>query len=417
VQVFSLFKANPHLLELIVEICAVAPRLAGHLGRNPAVLDALLGQEFFEPLGDAAALAADLETWLARESDYERVLDAARRWAREQHFRAGVQVLRGLADAAEAGAAFSAIAEACLDALMPRVIDEFAARHGPPPGEGLAIVGMGKLGTREMTAGSDLDLIVVYDPGQAEESEGPKPLSVLAYYRRLTQALVSALTAPTAEGRLYEVDMRLRPSGRAGPVATSLSGFRSYQREKAWVWEHLALTRARVVCGPEPIRRAVEDTIAEVLAGRAGRPEVMEEARGMHARVAEAHAGDRKRLWSLKHAAGGLMEIEFVAQTGLVAAGLGAGHGAAEALPALAEAGWLSAGEADALGRALALMQALQQLERAALDTPFDPETAGQGLRKAFARAGGVETFAELETRLEERQREAAAICAAVLGR
>jgi len=417
VQVFSLFKANPHLLELIVEIAAVAPRLASHLGRNPQVLDALLSREFFEPLPGTEALTADLETWLEREGDYEDRLNAARRWAREQHFRAGVQVLRGLAGPAEAGAAFSAIAEASLAALMPRVIEEFASRHGPPPGVGLAVVAMGKLGSREMTAGSDLDLIIIYDPGEAEMSDGPRPLAPLTYFPRLTQAVVAALTAPTAEGRLYEVDMRLRPSGRQGPVATSLSAFRSYQQERAWVWEHLALTRARVICGPAPLSRAIEETIADALATRADQPGVVAEAREMRAKLAEAHSAEQHQLWSLKHAAGGLMEIEFTVQAGLVATGIGGCHAAGQALPKLAAAGWLSDGDAKALGEALALMQGLQQLERAALDTPFDPETAGQGLRKAMARAGGVETFAKLEALLGQHQARAAGICLAALCR
>jgi len=415
VQMFSLFKANPHLLELIVEIVAVAPRLASHLGRRPQVIDALLSQEFFQPLPDTAELASDLEAWLAREDDYERILDAARRWAREQHFRAGVQVLRGLAAPQEAGAAFSAIAEACLGALLPRVIAEFSSRHGPPPGNGLAVIALGKLGSREMTAGSDLDLIIVYDPGEATESDGPRPLAPRTYYPRLTQALVAALTAPTAEGRLYEVDMRLRPSGRQGPVATSLSGFEGYQREHAWVWEHLALTRARVICGAEALRSRIEAIIGDVLATRAGNASVIDEACEMRAKLAEAHGTERTQRWALKHAAGGLMEIEFLAQTGALACGLDTPIAARDALPALAEAGWLSDDDADALGAALALMQGLQHLERAALDTPFDPETAGQGLRKAVARAGGVGTFAELESLLDTHQRRAAEICREVL--
>ena len=415
VQVFSLFRANPHLLDLIAEICAVAPRLAGHLGRAPGTLDALLSQDFFEPLPGVSDLAADLAGWIGTESDYERVLDIARRWARESRFRAGVQVLRGLADADEAGAAHSAIAEACVRVLLPHVIADFSTRHGPPPGTGMAVIALGKLGSREMTGGSDLDLITVYDPGEAAASEGRRPLQAGQYYPRLTQALVSALTAPTAEGRLYEVDMRLRPSGRQGPVAVSLAAFRTYQAGKAWVWEHLALTRARVIAGPETLRRAVRETIASALAARQGQEAVLDEARAMRARLLEAHAGARDSPWAFKHAAGGLMEIEFLAQTGMLYHGVAGGRGAEAALGPLATAGWIDREAAGDLAAALSLLKTLQQLERVALDKPFDPAEAGPGLRSAMARAGGVADFEALEARLRHHLARAAAIAAARL--
>jgi glutamate-ammonia-ligase adenylyltransferase len=413
VQVFSLFTANPHLLDLIVEICAAAPRLAAHLGRQPQALDALLDRSFFDPLPDAAILTGELEAWLRGERDYEAVLDGVRRWALEPTFRAGVQVLRAVGDATEAGLAFSAIADAALTVLYPRVIEEFARRHGPPPGRGMAVIAMGKLGSKEMTAGSDLDLITIYDAEGAEMSDGPKPMPPATYFPRLTQALVGALTVPTGEGRLYDVDMRLRPSGRQGPVATSLGAFGKYQAEQAWVWEHLALTRARVVTGSPGLARDVEQTIRTSLSSRKGDPEVLVQAREMRGKLLEAHARDRENPWSLKHAAGGLMEIEFLAQTGVLFHGL-ACRAASEALTALADCGWISVGEATALSEALALMQRLQQIERVALETPIDPKTAGEGLRRAMARAGGAADFAALEVLLASRQSAAARIIARV---
>ncbi|MGF1501787.1 MAG: bifunctional [glutamine synthetase] adenylyltransferase/[glutamine synthetase]-adenylyl-L-tyrosine phosphorylase [Paracoccaceae bacterium] len=417
VQVFSLFRANPHLLELILEICAVAPRLAHHLGREPQTLDALLGREFFLALPDATALRTELDGWLAEQADYERMLDTVRRFAREQRFRAGVQVLRGLADEVEAGAAFSAIAEACLGALLPRVIAQFAARHGAPPGHGLAVIAMGKLGSREMTASSDLDLILVYDPGDAEASDGPRPLPILAYYPRLTQALLAALTAPTAEGRLYEVDMRLRPSGRQGPVATSLAAFERYQRERAWTWEQMALTRARVVAGHGRVAARVEAAIAETIAARAGDPAVLADAREMRTKLAEAHARDRSNPWALKHAAGGLMEIEFLAQTAVLHAGLAGCRTARSAFHRLGGGAFFGSEDARRLTETHALLQHLQQLERVALEKPFDPETSGRGLRRAMARAGGFETFAALDTRLRAALAEADAIISSSFSR
>ena len=411
VQVFSLFTANPHLLDLIVEICAAAPRLAAHLGRQPQALDALLDRSFFDPLPEADVLTAELTAWLRDDADYENLLDDVRVWAREQTFRAGVQVLRAIGEAEEAGRAFSAIAEAALGVLYPRVVSEFARRHGPPPGRGMAVIAMGKLGSGEMTAGSDLDLITVYDAGGSEASEGPKPLPTATYFPRLTQALLGAVTVPTGEGKLYEVDMRLRPSGRQGPVATSMTAFAKYQSEQAWVWEHLALTRARVIAGDRSLAAEVEATIRVALAARKGDPRVLEEAAGMRAKLLEAHARDRENPWSLKHAAGGLMEIEFLAQTGVLYHGL-EHRAAGPALAALGECGWITGTEARALAEALGLMQRLQQMERVALESPIDPASAGEGLRRAMARASGAKDFAALEADLAARQASAAQVAA-----
>ena len=408
VQVFSLFTANRHLLELIVGICASAPRLAGYLGREPQALDALLTGDFFEPMPETAVLEADLEIWLKDAEDYERALDITRRWAREQTFRAGVQVLRGIAGAVEAGAAFSDVAEACLRALLPRVIADFAERHGPPPGRGMVVIGMGKLGTREMTAGSDLDLITVYEPAGAETSSGPRPLAPSTYYPRLTQALVAALTVPTAEGRLYEVDMRLRPSGRKGPVAVSVAAFERYQNETAWVWEHLAMTRARVVAGPADLAAEVEAVATSALARRKGDPAIIREAAAMRLKLIESHVRERANPWALKHAAGGLMEIEFLAQTGCLHLGLGRARPARDLLPQLAAAGWITRGEAGTLGEALDLQSLLQQVERVALEQPLDPKAAGDGLRRAMASAAGCPDFDALSAWLAELQERAA---------
>ncbi|MFN4204694.1 MAG: glutamine-synthetase adenylyltransferase, partial [Tabrizicola sp.] len=231
---FSLFDANPQLIDLIVDICATAPGLAQYLSRNSAVLDAVIGGDFFADWPGPKALAADLAARLAGIGDYEARLTAARVWAREWHFRVGVHHLRGLIDASVAGREYADLAGAVLAALWPVVIAEFGSKHGPPPGRGAIVLGMGSLGAERLNAASDLDLIVIYDSAGEESSEGKRPLAARAYYARLTQALVTALTAPMADGRLYEVDMRLRPSGRQGPVATSIQSFRDYQMTEAW---------------------------------------------------------------------------------------------------------------------------------------------------------------------------------------
>jgi glutamate-ammonia-ligase adenylyltransferase len=408
VQLFALCEANPQLLDLLAEICAAAPRLAAYLGRHAGVLDAVLDRSFFEPVDGAEALDAALAATLAAAGDYERALDAARRWARERQFRIGVQVLRGVAGPEEAGRAFSAVAEAALRALWPVVAAEFARKHGPQPGPGAAVVAMGKLGSREMTATSDLDVIVIYDPADADESAGPKPLPATQYYARLTQALLAALTAPTAAGALYAVDMRLRPSGRQGPVATRLSSFRAYQAEEAWTWERMALTRARAVAGEPAVMAAADAAAAEALSAPRDPAATLADVREMRARVAEAHRAVRADPWALKHAAGGLMDVEFAVQGGLLATGAGLGaRSPAEAIPRLVAVGWLTAAQGAALADAHRLGLALQQVERVALDRPFSPETAGRGLKAAMARAGGAPSFAALGTRLAQAQARA----------
>src|SRR5439155_12192619 len=210
--------------------------------------------------------AAELDQLLAGSRDFQDTLDALRRWAGERRFQVGVQLLRRALDSSQAGAAVADIAEAALGALLPAVEADVARRHGRVPGGEFALIGMGRLGSREMTLASDLDLILLYDaPDSSEGSDGPHPLPVTTYFARLSQRLIGAITAMTGEGRLYEVDMRLRPSGASGPIASSLSGFALYQREAAWTWEHMALTRARPVAGDVAPRRRVDEVIGQVV--------------------------------------------------------------------------------------------------------------------------------------------------------
>jgi glutamate-ammonia-ligase adenylyltransferase len=241
VQVFSLFEANPALVDLIIDIAGTAPDLARHLSRNSGVLDAVIGGSFWAPWPGMASLRDELAAKLAEVPDYEARLDLARRWQKEWHFRIGVHHLRGLIDGFEAGKLYADLAEAVIAALWPVVLADFEGRHGVQPGRGAVVVGMGSLGAGRLNAASDLDLIVIYDAGGVEASDGRRPLPTRQYFARLTQAMVTALTAQTAEGRIYEVDMRLRPSGRQGPVATGVEGWRSYQMDEAWTWEHLAM--------------------------------------------------------------------------------------------------------------------------------------------------------------------------------
>lgn len=256
---------------------------------------------------------------LAALEDYEQQLDAARRWAKEWTFRVGVHVLRGLIDADIAGRQYAEVADAVLSALWPVVVGEFAAKHGAPPGRGATVLGMGSLGAAQLGPASDLDLIVIYDPLHEEASTGRRPLATRAYYARLTQALVTALSAPMSEGRLYEVDMRLRPSGRQGPVATSLQAFCDYQTNEAWTWEHLALTRARVIAGSPEIGADLDAFRAKLLKRSRERTTILRDVAEMRKRLSDAK-GARGRF-EAKQGPGRLMDLELVVETGALLAG------------------------------------------------------------------------------------------------
>ncbi len=363
VQLFSLFHANPGLLALVAEIMAGAPRLAERLAQNPALLDRVLTQGFFDPPPDSAGLVAELDQVMTGVRDFEDTLDRLRRWAGERRFQVGVQLLRRALDGAQAGAALADIAETALAALLPRVEAEFARRHGQVPGATFAVIGMGRLGSREMTVASDLDLILIYDslPGR-EASDGPQPLPVTAYFARLSQRLISAITAPTAEGRLYDVDMRLRPSGEAGPIASHFDGFARYQSESAWTWEHMALTRARPVAGDAGLCRRISETIAAVLRSPRDPEQLLIDVAAMRRRVAEENP--RPSPWDLRNRPGGLIDLEFTVQYLLLR------HAAsspeilrrrtAEALAALGEAGLLPPQARHELGEAAALFRNVQ---------------------------------------------------------
>ncbi len=319
VQIFSLFEANPQLVDLLVDIADTAPELARYLGANASVLDAVIGGSFFETWPGRDALESDLERRLAPLPDYEAQLDAARRWAKEWHFRIGVHHLRGLIDAHEAGRSYADLAGATVAALWPQVVANFAEAHGALPGAGATALGMGSLGAERLSAGSDLDLIVIYDaPGDAQ-SDGRRPLDARSYYARLTKALVTALSAPTAEGRLYEVDMRLRPSGKQGPVAVSLEGFRSYHRNEAWTWEHLALTRARVVGGSAELGARVERFCDEILRAPRDPARLLSDTEEMRERLASAHPGGGR--WETKDGRGRLQDISLAAAAATLLSG------------------------------------------------------------------------------------------------
>ncbi|HKQ96231.1 MAG TPA: bifunctional [glutamine synthetase] adenylyltransferase/[glutamine synthetase]-adenylyl-L-tyrosine phosphorylase, partial [Aestuariivirgaceae bacterium] len=417
VQIFSMLKANPDLLDLIARILGVAPRLAEELSLRPKVLDVILDADAPGRLPSRAELDHVTAALATPELSFESCLDAARIVGREQMFRAGVAILSNPGNADAAGAAFSDIADVLIDRLLAATRRDLADRHGGFPGDAVAVVALGKLGGREMTAASDLDLMLIYGAGEAEMSDGARPLSVMQYYTRLTQRLIAALSSPTAEGVLYEVDMRLRPSGSKGPVATRIESFEAYHQGSAWTWEKLALTRARVVAGDPGFSARV----ALAVAGALRQPRDLDRTRldvlDMRRRMwTEIGSGG---LWDLKHERGGLVDIEFIAQFIAIA------HAAAEpsllepntglALEAAHRLGLLGMGDIEILRNACRLYQRLTQVLRLCIGKSAS-STFPRGLRHLLAAAAESPDHAAAEARVADSQSEVRRVFGRLIG-
>ena len=418
-RLFSLLRQNPDLVALIALVLGTAPRLADSLAQFPQVMDAVVDPSFFGALPEESEIAAGLDRSLQQAGSYEDFLDRIRIFAQEQMFLIGTRILSGTVSAEQAGEAFARLADVLIRSLHRAIEDQFISLHGRIAGQETAILALGKLGGREMTASSDLDMIVVYDfDRDRPESSGPRPLYGGQYFSRLTQRLISALTVQTNYGLLYQVDMRLRPSGRSGPLATQIDGFASYQQSEAWTWEHMALTRARVVSASPQFAARVEELIRVVLC----RPREAEMVAGDVVEMRKAIAtekGDSER-WNLKYVAGGLVDIEFVAQYLQL---VHAAHtpdildtSTARVLEKAWRLGVLSTEDAEVLRPAVRLYDDLTQILRLCLSGPFDPSAASPGLIGLLARAADVPDFATLDAFLGETQTKVRASFNRILG-
>ena len=419
-RLLSLLRQNRDLIALTALVLGIAPRLADTLARNSQAMDALVDPSLFGALLDDEELGRRLGATLAQSSLDQDLLEQIRMFGVEYMFLIGVRILSGTVTARQAGEAFARLADAVIRALHRTVADNFATAHGHMRREQSAVLAMGKLGGREMTASSDLDLILIYDfDGERPESDGARPLHGMQYFARLTQRLINALTAQTNYGALYQVDMRLRPSGRAGPLATQLGGFASYQEREAWTWEHMALTRARVVSASPGFGTCVEQVIRDVLQRPRDPALTAGDVVEMRAAIAkEKGEGDR---WDLKYGAGGLIDIEFIAQyLQLVHA-----HAQPDILDTstarVLDKAWalrlLRVEDAEVLRPAVEFYHDLTQILRLCLSRPFDPKTAGAGLLRLLARDAGVPDFATLDATLIETQAKVRASFVRILGK
>ncbi len=420
IQLFSMIKAKPNLLDLIALCLSAAPRLAQQLSQQPRTLEAVVAPDFFTQRVNAEMLERELDDAIPDATPRDEAMDRARVVAREQLFKVGVRILSETLSAEEAGRSYTLIADAMLRKLLHIVEADMMLNHGTVEGGQCAVIALGKLGSCEMTAGSDLDLILVYDHAVGTEfSNGPKPISVNQYYARLTQRFVTALTAPTAEGALYDVDLRLRPSGSKGPVAVSLASFISYHHDQSWTWEKLALTRARVVAGKAALRAQLNAAIKTSLASPRDLAATRKDVSDMRALMLREHK--QATLWDIKHVQGGLIDVEFIAQyLQLIHA---AKHpeilrtNTHECLGQAAKLNMISPADAAILLDAIGLYQRLTQLLRLCVVTLFNPQTASKKMNEAVCRAANMPDMQATEALMSETQQAISKVFDELIGR
>ncbi|MEM7766424.1 MAG: bifunctional [glutamine synthetase] adenylyltransferase/[glutamine synthetase]-adenylyl-L-tyrosine phosphorylase [Pseudomonadota bacterium] len=386
VQLLSMLLAEARLRDDLVLTLALAPRLAKTLARSPAGLEAMIDGGERDRLRIDPALG------------FETAIDEARRYHREAALLIGHRLLHGGLTAAEAGEYWTGLADETVTEMAFAAERETERRFGPAPGS-WQVFAMGKMGGRELTAGSDLDLIVLFDPADGA-------IDAQAWFTRFTQRFITALSAPTGEGLLYEIDMRLRPSGRAGPVAVSLAAFARYHEKEAWTWEHMALTRLRPVVGDATLADAGIATARAAILARLGSDRILSDIASMRSRLQRDKPA--RGPWDFKLIAGGLVDIEFLTQAHLLTAGdaeLITGN-TADALGRLGSAGVMAEQAVEALTGALAVQQALQQVLRLAVGDASGAAGFSAGLQDRMCRAVGAADFAALEAELA-RHREA----------
>ncbi len=408
-RLISLLSQNKDLVALVALVLGAAPRLSDMLARQPQIMDGLIDPRFFGAMPDQDELSARLAATLADANSYEEFLDRLRLFGQESLFLIGTRILSGTVSAQHASVAFADVAEGIAHTVHGLVMDQFAEQHGRIKDQETAIVAMGKLGSREMTASSDLDLILIYDfDHDAPDSDGARSLHGSQYFARLTQRLISAFTTRTNYGVLYEVDMRLRPSGRAGPLASRIDSFAEYQEHEAWTWEHMALTRARVISASPAFKERIEAVIREVLTRRRETGIIANDVLEMRRAIAEEKG--ESDIWDIKNAAGGVVDIEFIAQY------LQLIHAAdkpdildvstVQVLDTAARLGVLAQSDADLLRAASRLYHDLTQIIRLCVTAKFKPETAGEDLLRVLTRAGDAPDFSSLEARVRETQND-----------
>jgi glutamate-ammonia-ligase adenylyltransferase len=418
ITTFRLLVARPDLTRRLVAALTLAPVLSDELARKPELLDTLIDRDALELPGEVAAIMARMKGAAVRD-DYEALLDAIRVVTGEIRFALGIQLIEGLADPLAIARALSRTAEAALRLATSATVVEFGVKHGRIPGSELLILGLGRLGGGALTHASDLDIVYLFTGDFSAQSDGERPLGGTIYYNRLASRVSAALSVPTAQGALYEVDTRLRPQGNQGPLAVSCAAFGKYQREAAWTWEHMALARARVLYGSPGARAELEGVLAEVLHAPRDKAALREAVLGMRAEMAR-HKPQAGPV-DAKLARGGLVDIEFLVHYLQLKGETADGRALAEAyahalspdlekaLAGLAAAGLLPAD----LAEPHALMSRMLVAGRLLAPDGREPPPSGA---RALARACGCESYADLEEAFARARRRVAEVWKQIFG-
>jgi glutamate-ammonia-ligase adenylyltransferase len=400
VQIFSLFVNRPEVFDRLIRIMTASPFLARETAKKPHLVEALLESRWPDAAPTRESLAEKLRIRMAAADGYEGALNAARRWASEENFSVAAQLLIEAIAPAEAGARFTLIAEAAIAAALEAATRETERLYGAADVR-VAVVGLGRLGARAMTAASDVDLMVIYE-APADAAPNAAGLDAVTWASRLVRRFLAAISTPTEEGALYEVDMQLRPSGAKGPAAVSLSAFRKYHAGEAWTWEKMALVKARVIAGDETLGAEVSAEIGRVLRAPRDVAATRADVADMRERLAKAKPAISP--WDLKAVSGGTTDLDFIVQyLTLISAPAGdlALHSeTARALDALQAQDAVNASDARLLKEASATFEAAMQLSRAASGGVFAAGGAGEHVRRMMAALFGASSLPQAEQRL-----------------
>lgn len=404
VELLSMFANYPSLMGVVVEIMGTAPELGQSLAANPRLLDQLLETPLEAPLPGPEAIEAALDAELGLGlGDYQDDLDAFRRWAGELRFSVALKLLSGVEKSGDAAVALTHVADIAIRRLMARVAQEFEPRHGRLPGGGAAFLGLGKLGGRTLLPGSDLDGIFFYDtPAVDTESDGRAPLAASVYFSRFATRLITGFTAHTAAGQLWDFDLLLRPHGRAGPLASALSGYENYLARDAWPVEKLALVRSRVIAGAPETVDTLNAIIDRALAATGEYDALAGDLLELRAKIKDTHRPSGP--FDVKHSPGGLLDLELLVQFLAVASAQRLGRplrGSTEdVLRDLGTIDVLSPEDERRLVEASHLYRSVQAMLRITVGSRTDPDLLQPAMIERIGQATGFDRARDLEEAL-----------------
>ncbi len=412
VQLFSLFNIHPQLLGLIADILGSAPTLAERLSKSPELLDAVLYDNFYEALPDKSVLSSQLDELLKTADDFEEQMDRVRQFRNEKQFQAGVHFLKHMIDSTRVGKYLSDLADVSLEHTVSATLNEFISKYGTLPQSKFAVLAMGKLGSREMTFSSDIDLVFIYDADESIVSDGEKGLAPSVYFNRFSQRLLTSITAIARDGRLYEVDTRLRPSGSKGLLAVSIEALKQYFDEAAWTFEYMAMTKGRPVSGDTDIRKVLEQFVTDSVLHYRNRHKLREHVIDLRERI-NRELGT-KNPWNIKYVSGGLLDIDFIAQYLLLhhAPNLQPPYpgSAPDIIHWLAEHHVIEQSFAVSLLESEAFLSQIFHMLRLCTAQDFDEESAPAGLKKLLCECVKMQDFNALKEKLAATQQSVYAL-------